>query len=68
MPCAKRPPEPCTETIPLPFEPLIVRVSVAVRLTGIGGSKLLPIATHGARLPPGRLALGAGQEPEAMLS
>lgn len=44
---AKRPPQPCPETLPLPFEPLTVRVSVAVRLTGIGRSKLYELIRDG---------------------
>lgn len=47
MPRANRPPEPCPETLPLSFEPLTVRVPVAVRLTGVGRSKLYELIRDG---------------------
>ena len=44
----KRPaPAPCQDTLPLPFEPLTVRIPVAVKLTGIGRSKLYELIGSG---------------------
>ena len=38
---------PCRDTLPLPFEPLTVRIPVAVKLTGIGRSKLYELIRSG---------------------
>lgn len=38
---------PCPDTLPLPFEPLTVRMPVAVRMTGIGRSKLYELIKAG---------------------
>ena len=37
----------CADTLPLPFEPLTVRIPMAVRLTGIGRSKLYELIKSG---------------------
>lgn len=38
---------PCPDTLPLPFEPLTVRIPIAMRLTGIGRSKLYELIKSG---------------------
>lgn len=38
---------PCPDTFALPFEPITVRIPVAVRLTGIGRSKLYELIKAG---------------------
>lgn len=43
----KRPAEPCHDTLPLPLEPLTVRIPEAMRLTGIGRSKLYELIASG---------------------
>lgn len=48
MMATKRPSlAPCQDTLPLPFEPLTVRIPVAVKLTGIGRSKLYELIRSG---------------------
>lgn len=37
----------CQDTLPLPFEPLTVRIPVAVKLTRIGRSKLYELIRSG---------------------
>ena len=39
--------EPCRDTLPLPFEPLTVRIPIAIKLTGIGRSKLYELIKSG---------------------
>lgn len=43
----KRFTEPCRDTLPLPLEPLTVRIPEAMRLTGIGRSKLYELIASG---------------------
>lgn len=38
---------PCRDTLPLPFEPLTVRIPIAIKLTGIGRSKLYELIKSG---------------------
>lgn len=47
MPTKRPRTEVCRETLPLPFEPLTVRVPVAIQLTGIGRSKLYELIKAG---------------------
>lgn len=37
----------CPDTLPLPFEPITVRIPVAIKLTGIGRSKLYELIKSG---------------------
>jgi excisionase family DNA binding protein len=47
MAARKRGGGPCPGTLPLPFEPISVRIPVAVRLTGISRSKLYELIRDG---------------------
>jgi excisionase family DNA binding protein len=38
---------PCPDTLPLPFEPLTVRIPVAMQLVGIGRSKFYELIASG---------------------
>ena len=39
--------KPCPDTLALPFEPITVRIPMAVKLTGIGRSKLYELIKSG---------------------
>lgn len=39
--------KPCPDTLALPFEPITVRIPIAVKLTGIGRSKLYELIKSG---------------------
>ena len=47
MPRKRTPSGPCPDTLPLPFEPLTVRISVAMQLVGIGRSKFYELIASG---------------------
>lgn len=47
MPIKRSPQKPCADTLPLPFEPITVRIPVAIQLTGIGRSKLYELIKAG---------------------
>ena len=47
MPTKRALPKPCPDTLPLSFEPITVRIPVAVRMTGIGRSKLYELIKAG---------------------
>jgi Helix-turn-helix domain len=47
MPRKRCTPMPCPETLPLPFEPLTVRIPVAMQLVGIGRSKFYELIASG---------------------
>ena len=47
MPIKRAPIGRCPDTLPLPFEPLTVRIPTAIRLTGIGRSKLYELIKSG---------------------
>jgi len=40
-------PAPPIDTVPLPFEPMTVRIPTAIKLTGIGRSKLYQLIAAG---------------------
>lgn len=47
MPTKRAVPKLCPDTLPLPFEPISVRIPIAVRMTGIGRSKLYELIKSG---------------------
>lgn len=47
MPRKRVLPGPCPDTLPLPFEPLTVRIPVAMQLVGIGRSKFYELIASG---------------------
>jgi len=47
MPRKRSAPMPCPDTLQLPFEPLTVRIPVAMQLVGIGRSKFYELIASG---------------------
>lgn len=47
MPTKRAISKPCSDTLPLPFEPITVRIPIALRMTGIGRSKLYELIKAG---------------------